>query len=60
MAEKKDRSSPVNTKHRESEQGRNQSTETRTEGSRSKIWIVALIVIVFLLIILSVTGVVPI
>lgn len=59
MADKKDRSSPVHTKHRESEQGRNQSTETRTEGGRSKIWVVALIVIVFLLIILAVTGVVP-
>ena len=59
MAEKQDRSSPVNTKHRESEQGRNQSTETRTEGRKSKKWIIALVVIVFLLIILAITGVVP-
>ena len=59
MDTKHDRSSPVPTKHDESEEGRNQSTETRTDGSRSKLWIVLLIVIVFLLIILAITGVVP-
>lgn len=59
MAEKQDRSSPMKTKHRESDEQRNQSTETRTEGTKSKKWIVALIVIVFLLIILAIAGVVP-
>ena len=54
----KDRSSPVPTDHKKSEQSRNQSTEARTRTSGSKLWVVILLVIVFLLIILSVTGVV--
>ncbi|MFV8225595.1 hypothetical protein [Christiangramia aquimixticola] len=58
MANDKDRSSPVPTEHRKSEQGRNQSTETRTSNSGSKLWIVILVVVIFFLIILSVTGVV--
>lgn len=58
MSTDKDRSSPVPTDHKKSEQGVNQSTETRTGTSRSKLWVVILIIIVFLLIILSVTGVV--
>ena len=59
MSADKDRSSPVPTNHDKSEQGVNQSTETRTENSGSKLWVVILIAIVFLLIILAVTGVVP-
>ncbi|MBT8294852.1 MAG: hypothetical protein KJP01_05665 [Gramella sp.] len=58
MSADKDRSSPVPTKHDKSEQSRNQSTETRTTKDRSKLWVVLLAVIVFLLIILSITGVV--
>jgi cytochrome b subunit of formate dehydrogenase len=58
MAKDKDRSSPVPTEHRKSEQGRNQSTETRTMDSGSKTWIVVLVVVIFLLIILAVTGVI--
>lgn len=58
MSADKDRSSPVPTKHDESEQGVNQSTETRKGSSGFKLWLVVLIVIVFLLIILSITGVV--
>ncbi|GAA4312550.1 hypothetical protein GCM10023115_31290 [Pontixanthobacter gangjinensis] len=58
MSADKDRSSPVSTKHDKTEQGVNQSTETRTGNSGSKLWIVIAVVIVFLLIILSITGVV--
>ncbi|TRO64415.1 hypothetical protein [Christiangramia sabulilitoris] len=58
MSADKDRSSPMLTDHKDSEQSRNQSTETRTGNSRNKMWVVVLIILVFLLIILSVTGVV--
>lgn len=54
----KDRSSPVPTDHKKSEDGVNQSTETRTKNSSSKLWVVILLAIVFLLIILAITGVV--
>jgi hypothetical protein len=58
MSADKDRSSPAPTNHDKTEQGVNQSTETRTKNSSSKLWLVILIIIVFLLIILSYTGVV--
>lgn len=54
----KDRSSPVPTDRKESRDTVNQSTETRTANSGSKLWVVILIIVVFLLVILSVTGVV--
>lgn len=58
MNNDKDRSSPVPTEHRESGQGINQSTETRTGNSGSKTWLVVAVIIVFLIIILAVSGVI--
>ncbi len=58
MSADKDRSSPVPTNHKKSESGINQSTETRTENSGSKMWIIILLGIIFLIIILSVSGLV--
>lgn len=58
MSKDKDRSSPVPTEHRESGQGVNQSTETRTQNTGSKTWLVVAIIIVFLIIILAVSGVI--
>lgn len=58
MTKNKDRSSPVPTEHRESGQGINQSTETRTKNSGSKTWIVVAAIIIFLLVVLAVSGVI--
>lgn len=58
MSADRDRSSPVPTDHKKSEQGVNQSTETRTKNSRSKLWVVILFVIILIVVILAITGVV--
>jgi len=56
MNKDKDRSSPVPTDHKKSEESINQSTETRTQNSGSKLWVVVILVIIFLVVILAVTG----
>ena len=58
MKKDSERSTPVPKKDKAEKDVVNQSTETRTENSGSKLWIVIVIVIFVLAIILAITGVI--
>ena len=58
MKKDSERSTPVPKKEKNDKDVVYQSTETRTENTSSKLWIVIVIVIFILAVILAITGVI--